>query len=317
MISTCDEICREVGKLRKGSGVWSSTRGTRVGPSLRQLAGGFPGATTVDWSRLLARLETCAARLADEPKMAALVGLNMWPPAAKEPSQFEDRLHWLGQKMNCSARTARRRVNEAHEQLAAEIERELTGAARSAAGPPSGWILRELSTRLRLDVPQPVAYEDRRIVATAEGLSEIKAWWDFPAGPAGSPQIIADVSYGGRLVRREEGTAGDHQAVFIELPRPLRSGEEYQFGIELRVADGATMHPHYVFTPELPCELFKLRIRFGGPPRWIREVRGQTVRAFSTARTEGAEMAVNAANEVDLAFSLPQCYLGYGAQWEL
>jgi hypothetical protein len=77
------------------------------------------------------------------------------------------------------------------------------------------------------------------------------------------------------------------------------------------------MRPHYIFTPELGCDLFRLRVRFGRRPEWVREVRGETVRAFDAAEPGPGKLELDKADEVDLTFPEPQRYLGYGAQWQL
>jgi hypothetical protein len=310
MAGVGDEVYREIVSLRKGLGVGARNWNSRLGPHLRRLAGAQSATGRLDGARLHGRLHRCANRLGPEARQLALVGLNLVPCGAGQASMYEARLVRLAESLHVAPRTARRRVEEAFQLLAGEIERELTPEIGER-----GWVLREFSSRVRLDLERPKAHEVRRIVATRDGLDRIKAWWDFPASDTETPQVAVEISYGARVEQWVNSATG-RQALYVRLPRRLSLGEECEFGLDLTVTK-SQMRPHYIFTPEIACDLFRLRVRFGRHPQWVREVRGETVRAFDAAEPGPGTLELDKANEVDLTFPEPQRYLGYGAQWQL
>ena len=301
----------ELTTLRKGASTQSPDLNKILGPRLRQLAGSTSIADRVDRDALIQALTTCAARMSLDLRTAALAGLAILEKTAGMP-QLETRLDWLAEHAVCSQRTARRRFDAAHTRLAEEIGKEL----ESATDDPVGWLLAELDTVFRLDTPTPTAIEERRITATRDGLSEIKAWWDFPGEAGVRPGITADIVYGGRLIRRAEPT-GRRLELFLELPRPLSAGEDHHFGVELRARDHSVIRPHYVFTPEMRCFAFNLRVRFDqrNMPRYVRAVRAEPVRVFDAAQPGSNPIEPDGAGEVTLSFRDLKLNLGHGAQW--
>lgn len=301
----------EITTLRKGAGTQSPDLNKILGPNLRQLAGSTSVADRVDRDMLIRALTTCAARMTSEQRTAVLAGLAITDRTAAMP-QLETRLDWLAQSVHCSPRTARRRFDEALRRLTEEIVKELDSAAEA----PAGWLLTELDSLFRLDTATPVAIEERRITATRDHLSEIKAWWDFPCPPGERPAITAEVTHGGRLIRRAEPT-GQRLELYLELPRPLAVGEEHRFGVELRAQDHSVIRPHYVFTPEMRCFAFNLRVRFD-PRRmpWaVREVRAEPVRVFDAAQPGSNPIEPDGAGEIAVSFRDLRLNLGHGAQW--
>ena len=85
----------------------------------------------------------------------------------------------------------------------------------------------------------------------------------------------------------------------------------------MRVPRGATMRPHYIFTPECQCNSFDLTVRFAPDrlPAWIRRVDGETVRVFDNAVPGADRVVLDDAAEAHARFSHPRMYLGYGLQW--
>lgn len=204
--------------------------------------------------------------------------------------------------------------------LTAQVRARTASAARQKNGtvPGSqGWYLGEFRAVLRMDAPTPEAHERRRIVATRDGLTEVMAWLDVPR-KAGLPRpaLAVEVLFGGRLVRREQINNRFH--LMIQLPTPLRRGEEHEYGLILRVPEGEPMRPHYIFTPECRCDIFDLRVRFAPErlPLWIRKVTAETVRTFDDPEpTQVEQLTVDRAGEVRVRFRNPTLYLGYGLQW--
>jgi hypothetical protein len=78
------------------------------------------------------------------------------------------------------------------------------------------------------------------------------------------------------------------------------------------------MRPHYIFTPELECHAFDLRVRFDPQrlPAWVRLVDGETVRMFDPPRPGTEQVAIDSSGEAHASFTRPALYLGYGLQWQ-
>jgi hypothetical protein len=230
---------------------------------------------------------------------------------------FKDRMSWLSAQLRCSYRVALRRVDLAERLLAEEITRELLRRRGRTANAPCGWYLEEFRTVLRLETPSPEAHEHRRVVASADDLREVMASLDVPRD-ADQPRtdLAAEILYGGQLVRRERPTDSRFQYM-VQLPKPLRTGEAHEYGLLLRVPSHESMRPHYVFTPELRCDRFELRVRFpaGRRPRWVRRVEGETVRTFDAARHGNDLLLLDGAGELHVQFRNLTMYLGYGVQW--
>jgi hypothetical protein len=209
-----------------------------------------------------------------------------------------------------------RRIDEAERLLAEEIDTELRNRRGRIQSSTNGWYLDEFRTVFRLDTPTPEAHERRRIVATKSGLSEVIASTDVPRDPD-QPRmgLQAEVLVGGRLVRRAD-PSGHRFAFFIELPEPLAAGQAHEYELILRVPPDEPMRPHYIFTPEYPCNAFDLTVRFdlAKLPAWIRLVSGETVRMFDPGRP-GEPVSLNSAGEARARFANPVMYLGYGLQW--
>jgi len=317
-------IAAEIRQLRRGRGVHARNLDLRLGPHLRELAnastgggGGADGAGSIRQA-LITVLGNAMNGLPEDLRTAigASLGLNA---ETLRMIHFKDRVSWLAGRIGRLDRTAVRRIGEAERLLAEQLAAELRRRRGRLATSPDGWYLDEFRTLLRMDTASPESYEDRRIVATRDGLREVMAWLDLPGNSDGQePALAVEVMYGGRLVRREE-PSGSRIQLMLRLPNELRAGQAHEFGLILRMRPGRTMRPHYIFTPECLCKAFALRIRFAPDrqPQWIRRVAGETVRQFDNAGRNGAELiALDDAGELSLRFEQPTRYLGYGAQWQ-
>jgi hypothetical protein len=307
-------IAAEIRSFHKGRGMQAHDLDTRLGPYLLELAGEDP---TARRQVLRAQLTSCAIQLASDMSLAVTASLGLQGQTREMP-YLRDRVDWLAGEMGRDYRTAQRRIGAAEKLLAEEIARELQRRRSRAAMAPDGWYLGELRTLLRLDTPSPEAYEDRRVVCTRSGLREVKAWLDMPGRPGQpGPDLTADVSYGGRLVRAQQ-PSGSRFQFSVELPAPLQIGEEHQYGLVTRLREGATMRSHYLVVPECRCDAFDLRIRFhpGHRPGWVRRVDGETVRMFDNGQPTGDLMELDSAAEVHMQFRNLTMYLGYGIQWQ-
>jgi hypothetical protein len=310
-------IAAEVRSLRKGRGLQASDLDSRLGPYLRELA---TGASELDATArrevLAAEINGCAAQLADDLRIAVMASLGL-SAETKQMAHFRKRVEWLADHLSRDYRTALRRIDVGERLLAEEIVRELRRRRGRTASTPVGWYLEEFRTLLRLDTSIPESHEDRRIVATRADVTKVMAWLDVPQTPGQPhPALMAEMRYGGRLVRQEQPSSNRFQFV-IELPKPLQPGDTHEYGLILRVPTREQMRPHYIFTPECQCNTFDLRVRFdlNNPPNWVRRVEGETVRIFDATEPSQDSIIPDAAGEVHLRFHNPAMYLGYGVQW--
>lgn len=312
-----DPLVAELRKLPPGRGIAAPDLLERLGPLLREwVADGSGDPSRISRPQLVARLEKSLVRLPGDMADAfgAALGLLL---ETQGLLNLQDREEWLAARLNCSPRTAHRRVLEAGSLLAQEIADTLR-VGRSGKAETGGWFLKKFTALLRLDTPSPESHERRVLVATRDGLSEVRAWLDVPRDPDHPrPRVEGEVSYGGTLVRRNAPGHGAQCEFIVQLPRPLRRGERHEYGLILRIPAGEVMRPHYVFTPECDCDEFELSIKFDPArlPRWVRKVDGETVRMFDTALPDARPTPLDAAHELHLQFPRPARYLGYGAQW--
>lgn len=311
-----DRIADEIRSLHKGRGLQAGDLEQRLGPLLTELASDRQGSgAVVRRQKLISEITTCSNHLAADLRAAIFASLALSGETRQMP-YFKDRLSWLASHLRYEYRTALRRIDTAERLLSEEIARELTRRRGRTAAPLDGWRLKELRTLVRLDTPTPEAHEHRRIVATRPDLTEVMAWLDIPPGPGQTRSALsAEVLYGGKLERREHPSASRFQFV-IQFPTPLQPGEEHEYGLLLRIP-GQSMRPHVIFSPELPCDVYDLRIRFdpGNQPAWIRRVDGETVRMLDHADPAYDMLTLDDAGEAHVRFDNPTMYLCYGVQW--
>jgi hypothetical protein len=312
-------ITTEIRQLRRGRGVHARNFDQRLGPALRELATDGAGAEPRGIRQaLIALLGSATNALPQDLRTAIGASLGIHPQTLAM-THFKDRVSWLAGRIGRLDRTAVRRIEEAERLLAERLAAELSRRRGRVASMPEGWYLDEFRTLLRMDTPGPESYEDRRIVATRDGLREVMAWLDLPGdGDRPGPTLAVEAMYGGRLVRREAPTSSRIQ-IMLQLPHELRAGQAHEFGLVLRVPPDQTMRSHYIFTPECQCNAFALRVRFDPDrkPQWVRRVTGETVRQFDNANGHGSELVtLDDAGELSLRFEQPRLYLGYGAQWQ-
>jgi transcriptional regulator with XRE-family HTH domain len=167
---------------------------------------------------------------------------------------------------------------------AEETEPPLPAAAGTTPnrhGPPgprhpggeNGWYVHSFTALLRMDTAQPEATEDRVIVATVDGLTELVTSVSIPRHPGDSSpvhELGAELLYGGRLERVEQPFESHFRNVIV-LARPLRKGERHRYLLRLRVPAGQRMVPHYVHVPFQRTDHFELKVRFG-PGHLPREI---------------------------------------------
>jgi hypothetical protein len=312
-----EQIAAEIRSLRKGRGLQAGDVEQKLGPFLTELASGARNSGQVlRRHKLISEITTCSSHLAADLRAAIFASLALSSETRQMP-YFKDRVSWLASHLGYEYRTALRRIDTAEQLLSEEIARELTRRRGRTAAAPDGWQLKELRTLFRLDTPTPEAHEHRRIISTRPDLTEVMAWTDVPPGPGQSRGALAvEVLYGGKLERKEQPSSSRFHFV-VQLPKPLQPGDEHEYGLLLRIPEGESMRPRYIFNPECPCEVFDLRVRFGSDdrPTWIRRVEGETVRMLDNSEPGHDLATLDEAGEIHLRFHNPTMYLCYGLEW--
>lgn len=305
-MNTYLELVRELKTLRKGRGVFAGRIGERVGPNLRVLCGitGEDGPVTIR-GKVATRLVELAGQLPEDMCLATVAAFAL-STEVRLPL-YQDRVHWAAMKIDRDARTVRRRVDDAIDQLAELV-------ATTPRAPAGGWGTAELQVAVALDCLRPEVLEQHRIVADQDGLQEL----DFVSPLAvGRRYLEVDVLYGGTL--RDLGVVRQDRPGFaLTLPKPLARGESHDFAVRFRLPSPRAMRSGVVHVPEHRCELFDLRVRFGPgrtPPHvWTMRDVHQSVGAADVR--DGLLHPVDRAGEVHLRFRRLVPGLAYGAQWE-
>jgi hypothetical protein len=318
MVVLSAKLIAELKTLRKGRGVFVAQIGERVGPALRTLSGVPEGASTAELRRRLSeRLENLASALPEDLRIAALVALGLHSEA-RLPF-YQERIRWLAEYLQRDERTARRRADEAIDQLA-EI-------AASPTAPPSAeyttgtedWYLAELRCMVVLDRGVPESFEYRRVTAVRDDVTEVDLSFTLPrdaADPNAPYAGVAEVVYGGTLVRRPRESAGRFGFV-LELPAPLKRYETAEFVVRYHLPPGQRMRPQCLVAPRRRCDVFDLRVRFDrdSPPRRVWQVSEAFHRDPDQGGVHGEALALDAAGEIHLRFRNLKPALTYGAQW--
>jgi hypothetical protein len=309
-------VTDEIRSLRKGRSLQVGDLDSRLGPLLRELSGSGDAADRRE--ALMAAISRCAAQLGEEYRVAVEASLALSAETMQEP-YFTGRVTWLAGYLDREYRTALRRIDQAERRLAELIATELRDRRGRIPVSAKGFYVDELRTVLRLDNEIMVSEEDRRIVSTCEGLTEVVVLFDLPreANEPGA-DLQAEIRYGGHLLRRQEQSSPNRFKFVLRLPEPLQPGQVHPYGLSLRMPRRMLRLPHYLVTPECRFNRFDLRIRFDSErlPAWIRRVEGETVRTFEDMQPTSNLLVPDAAGEVHQEFRDLALYLGYGIQWK-
>jgi hypothetical protein len=316
MGALADELCR----LRRGRGIMSGDLCERIGPTLRALAGIDPAGSQEETRRLLARfLDDLAEILPGDLRLAFSASLAL--DADAQHRFLEERMSWLAARLDRDVRTARRRVDEAFKSAEASA-----GAQSGRAGDylRAGWYVARLRTVLRLDGQRPQAVEDRTVVASDDGLTEVVISTTVPRSATGDQALSAfsrqrlefDVLYGGSLIRCERATAS-YFRYFVKLPRPLARGELHELGVSISVPSGQPFNPRYTLQPLRRCDEFDLRIRFGAhnPPMRVWNIDGMPRGMADDFADPDMLICPDSAGDVHLRYKNLRIGLAYGVRW--
>jgi transcriptional regulator with XRE-family HTH domain len=194
------------------------------------------------------------------------------------------------------------------------------GPVSSATAAPEGWFVESFSALLRLDAHPIEALEQRVVVATADGLSELTTSVSVPRHSADVDQahgLESELLHGGSLELREQPYESYFKNVIV-LPRPLRKGERHRYAIRLRIPVGQRMAPHYVYVPFSRSDHFDLRVRFDPLrlPRSIWVLRGAPTAVIYERGPTAQTLTPDRFGEVHVIFHTLRQGLGYGVCWQ-
>jgi hypothetical protein len=214
-------------------------------------------------------------------------------------------------------------VDEGFLRLAEVLETSSgSGPASTDGSPAADWYVESLHSLVRLDGPVPVAWEERVVVALADGLTELESAVSLgptpPAEQGGSAEsrLEVEVLHGGRLVVREKLSASVFRSVLL-LPHPLAAGERHRFGLSITMPAGQPMAPHYVLTPFRRYDSFDLSVRFPRPggPQQVWRVSAVPPRTLDDPPTGGELVRPDRFGELSLNFTDLRVGLSYGVRW--
>lgn len=182
-----------------------------------------------------------------------------------------------------------------------------------------GWFVESFSALLRLDTEPIEALEQRVIVATSDGLSELATSLSVPRHPTDADQahgLESELLHGGSLELREQPYESYFKNV-IALPRPLRKGERHGYALRHRIPAGQRMASHYVYVPFNRSDHFELRVRFNPQhlPRAIWMLYGAPTAVIYEHGPTHETLVPDRFGEVHVTFHALRLGLGYGVCW--
>lgn len=259
-VDTAEDIVHELNDLRRGRGVNAANLGARLGPRLQVACSldDTDGPAQIR-RKAVSRLTELCAELPDDLQVAAAVALALHHEGVGE--FLDRRIAWLAEHFDRDPRTARRRVDTAFRLLAERIDDETVDTEPVSA---EGWYLASLRAMLRMDLEPAQLIEERRIVATVDGLSDIEVSLRAPKGVSEPGDFItATMPYGGEILAVHHVTPG-HTKFHIRLSEPLRRGQSHDYGIQFRSYPRSWSEAYDLMAPLDRCEHFAVRVRFGG-----------------------------------------------------
>lgn len=193
------------------------------------------------------------------------------------------------------------------------------GATQAASADKTGYYVESFKALLRLDVQPIEAIEQRVIVATTDGLSELQTSICVPRheeDAGATHQLDAELLHGGSLARRDQPYETFFRNV-IALPKPLHIGDRHEYAIRLRLPPSQPMAAHYVHVPFRRSDSFELRVRFHPDrlPSAVWQVSGVPTTVIYERRPPSQTLAPDKFGEVHVAFRGLRTGFGYGVCW--
>lgn len=194
------------------------------------------------------------------------------------------------------------------------------GQVQSATAEAEGWYVASFSALLRLDAEPIEALEQRVIVATTDGLSELTTSVSVPRHASDDDQahgLESELLHGGSLELREQPYESYFKNVIV-LPHPLRIGERHEYALRLRIPPGQRMATHYVYVPFSRSDHFELRVRFHPQrlPRAVWMLQGAPTDVIYQRAPAPQTLTPDRFGEVHVVFHTLSQGLGYGVCWQ-
>jgi hypothetical protein len=313
-----NDLVAELKKLRRGSGVQSSDIAARVGGALRVACGvGDSDGPAAQRLKIITTLMRLTGALPGDLCTLGRVALNLNPAANV---RYEERIARLAADAARDPRTIRRRVDEVISRIAELVlESPAMKHARASTTVRHPWHTKDLRVFVMLDLPVVEVFEDRTVVCDHEDLAEfdLSVTLTPPPGWAGSTEpadLGVDVYRGGVACPHRQ--AGSNRFRFgLRPPQPLRHGQEHNFAFRLRVS--RAFAPHYVCTPEFPCERFTLAVRFGRTvPQRIWLLDGEFPLELNDPWPERRLLTVDGNGSAHASFTALAPNRSYGIGWQ-
>jgi hypothetical protein len=200
---------------------------------------------------------------------------------------------------------------------AVSVPAPVGGTMTGPAG--DGWYIESFKALLRLDVEPIEAIEQRVIVATTDGLSELTTSICVPrhhADEGETHELDAELLHGGSLALREQPFETFFRNV-IALPKPLRAGDRHEYAMRVWLPAGQPMATHYVHVPFRRSDAFELRVRFrpGHLPSAVWRVSGVPNTVIYERVPPMQTLALDKFGEIYVEFRELQPGFGYGICW--
>ncbi|RSN65464.1 hypothetical protein DMH01_03565 [Amycolatopsis sp. WAC 04182] len=309
---TAADLSVELKLLRRGRGVAAPQLRERAGPALQTTFQISQDDNTAEVRRKITEgLLTLSRTLPNDLRLAVLAALAMHEEA-RLPF-YQDRVRWVARALDRDDRTARRRIDEGMDQLAALAMGGVQ--APEPAQPGRLWHTEELRVTVALDQRTPEVFEFRRIVADADNTSELDLALTLATHKrdnSAADDLRVDVFYGGVLTAHAMESS-ERVGLGLRLPRQLSRGDRHEFALRFRTPFRYT---HFVCVPRHPVDLFDLHIRFAtpAPDQVLRLERVFQDDARDTGVT-GVRLTPDASGEVHVEFRHLTPGFAYGVRW--
>ncbi|HEX5403052.1 MAG TPA: hypothetical protein VFX16_12200 [Pseudonocardiaceae bacterium] len=248
-------------KLRRGRGIFASHIDKQVGPALREFAlisdDDGPAEIRI---KVAQRVSSVAEDLPADLRAAMLTALAI-APDARQPV-YKDRVGLAATRIRRDPRTARRRIDEAIEQLAQRATAKPGFTGPIAASSISRSRIGELRLSLVLDRARPEIVEQCRFTAEQEHVGEIATVTHRLAGFAelDTDALSTDVLYGGTF--DPAGTAETRRTPVVRLPKRLGIGETHEYVVRSVLLPADQLPSEVRFSVDDHCDRLEIRVRF-------------------------------------------------------
>jgi transcriptional regulator with XRE-family HTH domain len=199
-------------------------------------------------------------------------------------------------------------------------DRDLAEPGQWETDRSDSWYIESFTALLRLDAEPVEAIEQRTVVATVDGLSELATSVSVPRHPddaCSAHRLDAELLHGGSLELREQPYESYFRNVIV-LPAPLRAGERHEYALRLRIPRGQPMASHYVHVPFRRSDYFELRVRFSVDrlPRSVWVLSGAPTAVIYERSPASQTLSPDRFGEIHVRFRDLRLGLGYGVCWQ-